>query len=90
MQALLQFAENSPVDEETGTTSKPTLEDLELRYQEIRNSAVSFLLFALLIPEVLVFLSHFFKSLFGSQPWPTMRIVLMVSIVNRSESHSCS
>lgn len=45
---------------------------------EIRNSAVTLLLVAMLIPEALLFIAHFFKSIFGSQPWPTMRIILMV------------
>jgi len=53
-------------------------EDIEQYHMEIRNTAVTLLMIALIIPEFLVFLSHFFKSLFGSQPWPTMRIVLMV------------
>lgn len=53
-------------------------EDVEQYQMEIRNTAATLLLIALVIPEAIVFLAHLFKSLFGSQPWPTMRIVLMV------------
>ena len=54
-------------------------EDIDQYQLEIRNTSVTLLLIILIIPELYVFVCHLFKSLFGSQPWPTMRIVLMVS-----------
>lgn len=62
----------------TEEETEKLIPEYEQKHLEIRNTAVTLLVIALLIPEALVFLSHLLKSIFGSQPWPTMRIILMV------------
>lgn len=50
------------------------------KFMEIRNTAVTLLLLALIIPEALLCLSHLFKSKINSQPWPSKKIVLTVGL----------
>lgn len=76
-QILKEFGDYALLPE--GVNLESAHDRLKQQHAEISNTATTLLLLVLLIPEAVVFLVHFFKSLFGSQPWPTMRIVLMVS-----------